>query len=176
MMLLIKEADYRIELHNDNYQLFYGRLKLLDNIDFHLPGSHNVENLTAAIIVCLKLNINYSSILQGTKTYKGVKRRFEYIINLKDFIFIDDYAHHPKEIMVLLRSIKDIYPGESVTVIFQPHLFSRTRDLAYEFAESLSIADRIYLLPIYPAREKPIENISSTTILHKIRNTEKNTI
>jgi UDP-N-acetylmuramate--alanine ligase len=106
-------------------------------------------------------------------SFLGVKRRFEYIIRNKRFIYIDDYAHHPKEIKALVDSIRLMYPGKKITGIFQPHLFSRTKDFMEEFAQELSKLDEVILLPIYPARELPLEGVTSEALLLKIVNTNK---
>lgn len=112
-------------------------------------------------------------ILEGIRTYRGVKRRFEYVIQRNDFVFIDDYAHHPSEIKAMLTSVRALYPGKKVSVLFQPHLYSRTRDFSVEFSQSLSLADEVMLLDIYPARELPIEGVSSEILLESIQADEK---
>ncbi len=131
-----------------------------------IQGIHNIENSIAAIAVCLHLKLPKEKIIQGLKEFKGVKRRFEYISNQPNFIFIDDYAHHPTEIEAFIKSVKMLYPNEKITGIFQPHLYSRTKDFADDFAKSLSQLDVSILLNIYPARELPIEGITSS-IIHK---------
>lgn len=139
-----------------------------------VPGFHNVENAIAAGAVALELGLSAIQIREGLNTYLGVKRRFEYIIKSNDYILIDDYAHHPAEVQAFLSSVKALYPDRELTAIFQPHLFSRTRDFADEFAESLSIADHVLLLDIYPARELPIEGITSEIILRNVRSKTAN--
>jgi UDP-N-acetylmuramate--alanine ligase len=134
-----------------------------------VPGFHNVENAIAAGAVALALGLSEEQIREGLNTYLGVKRRFEYILKTDDSILIDDYAHHPEEVRAFLSSVKALYPDREITAIFQPHLFSRTRDFADEFAESLSIADHVLVLDIYPARELPIEGITSELIVRNIR-------
>ena len=109
-------------------------------------------------------------------SFKGIKRRFEMIVNTDKVVYIDDYAHHPEEIRVFLESVRELYPNRKITAIFQPHLFSRTKDLATEFAEQLSIADEVILLDIYPAREQPMEGVTSDLIFSKLTSKEKSNI
>ncbi|WP_083262666.1 UDP-N-acetylmuramate--L-alanine ligase [Roseivirga sp. 4D4] len=144
----------------------------IDGIQLNVPGYHNVENMLAAIAVCRSLGADDESLKKGVRSYKGVKRRFEYIIKSEEITFIDDYAHHPVEIESLLRSARDLYPNKKITAVFQPHLFTRTRDFAEGFSRSLSLADEVILLDIYPARELPIEGITSDMLLDGI-NTDK---
>ncbi len=134
-----------------------------------VPGFHNVENAIAAGAVALELGLSADQVRDGLNTYRGVKRRFEYILKSDEFVLIDDYAHHPAEVEAFLSSVKALYPDRELTAIFQPHLFSRTRDFADEFAESLSIADHVWLLDIYPARELPIEGVNSDLIVRNVR-------
>jgi len=135
------------------------------------PGVHNIENAIAAISVCLHLNINPDLIYNGLIAYSGIHRRFELVSSIEGkVVFYDDYAHHPEEIRMFLSSIKLLYPGSKVTAIFQPHLFTRTRDLADGFAASLDLADETILLPIYPAREEPIPGVTASVILDKMTN------
>lgn len=112
-----------------------------------------------------------NALIQGLNSYRGVKRRFEYIINTEDLVFIDDYAHHPAEIEALLESARALYPNKEISAIFQPHLFTRTRDFVSGFAKSLELADKVVLLDIYPARELPIEGITSDVIKSEIEGT-----
>ncbi len=144
----------------------------IENLQLFMPGFHNVENMCAAIAVARKLGISTEKIRNAVANFKGVKRRFEYIFRSKKITYIDDYAHHPTEISALLSSIKHLYPKKKVTAIFQPHLFSRTRDFQDGFAESLSLEnpnDELILLNIYPARELPIEGITSNIILEQTK-------
>lgn len=141
----------------------------LNNVKLNMGGMHNVENSLVAITIAKYLGIEDEKILSAIESFRGVKRRFEYIIKSSDKVFIDDYAHHPEELRALISSTKSLYPTKKLTVIFQPHLFSRTRDFADGFAESLSIADQAIILPIYPAREKPIEGVSSSLISEKMK-------
>ncbi len=140
----------------------------MEQLNLNMPGFHNVENAMSAIAVGWSLGLNEKEIREALASYSGVKRRFEYIINDPDLVFIDDYAHHPVEIKALLYSIKKLYPKKKVTAIFQPHLFTRTRDFHQEFAHSLSLADEVILLDIYPAREKPIPGVTSNIIASHI--------
>jgi UDP-N-acetylmuramate--alanine ligase len=138
-----------------------------------MGGSHNAENAVAAATVATLLNVTPENIRNALASFKGIKRRFQFIIHTDDFVLIDDYAHHPQEITRLLHSIKELYPYKKITVIFQPHLFSRTRDLHEEFARALSIADDVILLDIYPARELPIPGVTSQMIFDKIKSSSK---
>jgi UDP-N-acetylmuramate--alanine ligase len=140
----------------------------LDNIVLNMGGMHNVENVTAAIAVAHHLGIENGKIKEAVEAFKGVKRRFEYIIKEPGLVFIDDYAHHPEELKALINGAKGLFKGRKCTVLFQPHLFTRTRDFADAFAASLDLADEVFLLPIYPARELPIEGVSSELIATKM--------
>jgi UDP-N-acetylmuramate--alanine ligase len=142
---------------------------MLDNVQLNIGGMHNVENSIAAIGVANYLGISSDKIKNAVADFKGVKRRFEYIIKSEDLIFIDDYAHHPEELKALITGAKGLFPQKECMVIFQPHLYSRTRDLADEFASVLDLADEVVLLPIYPARELPIPGVTSRTILDKMK-------
>ncbi len=141
--------------------------------DLYLPigGMHNVENTIAAIAVTRALGIDPEKVKTALARFKGVKRRFEYIIKTNNQVFIDDYAHHPEELEALIVSAKKLFPGKKCMVVFQPHLYSRTRDFAQGFADSLSLADEVVLLDIYPARELPIEGVTSRIIAEKMTNT-----
>jgi UDP-N-acetylmuramate--alanine ligase len=129
---------------------------------------HNVENTIAALAVCDLLHIDIEKVKLAISDFKGVKRRFEYIIKNNNLVYIDDYAHHPEELRMLISSAKALFRNRKVSVIFQPHLFTRTRDFVDGFAESLDLADEVILLDIYPARELPIEGITSQIILDKM--------
>jgi UDP-N-acetylmuramate--alanine ligase len=133
-----------------------------------LPGFHNVENMLAAVTAAQLLQVPPANIARGVASYAGVNRRFEFVADNGRQVYIDDYAHHPEEINAFIRSVRALYPGRRLTVIFQPHLFTRTRDFADAFAQSLSQADEVVLLDIYPAREKPIPGITSQLLLEKI--------
>ncbi len=140
----------------------------INGIQLQTHGFHNVENAIAAAALALQSGVSPEAISRALSTFKGVKRRFEYIINRADKVYIDDYAHHPAEIKAFLTSVRAIYPDRHLTVIFQPHLFTRTRDFADDFAKALSQADRLLLLDIYPAREEPIAGVDSAMLLKKI--------
>lgn len=136
-----------------------------------LPGRHNVENALAACVIANRLKIDAKSVGKALKAFQGVHRRFDIHINTKNLVFIDDYAHHPTEIEASVSSAREMYPGRKITGIFQPHLFSRTRDFINEFARSLELLDKIILLPVYPARELPMAGVDSHMLLDKIQNT-----
>ena len=141
---------------------------MIDNVQLNIGGMHNVENSIAAIGVANYLGISPEKIKNAVADFKGVKRRFEYILKNEKVIFIDDYAHHPEELRALITGAKALFSDKRCTVIFQPHLYTRTRDLADEFAEVLNLADEVYLLPIYPAREQPINGVNSEMIAEKM--------
>lgn len=148
----------------------YGEIK---SVSLGVTGLHNIENSIAATAVAKILKVDDESIRRALGTFAGVERRFDYQIKTPNLVFIDDYAHHPEEIKACLNSIKNIYPGKKITAIFQPHLYTRTRDFANGFARSLEMADRVILLDIYPARELPIEGVSSSMLLNKIHIADK---
>ena len=139
-----------------------------NDITFPIPGKHNLLNALAAFIISIKLGCEINLLKPALASFKGVKRRFTYHVRNENRIYIDDYAHHPEEINSVFQAIKEIYPDQDILVAFQPHLFSRTRDFADEFAESLSQFDAVLLLDIYPARETPIDGINSLWLLDKI--------
>jgi UDP-N-acetylmuramate--alanine ligase len=171
----LEEGNYRAQ--NVYFQLTDGKScfifdmihpkGVIKEMQLYAPGFHNVENAIAATAAALQVGIPPAAIKEALSTFEGVKRRFDYILT-QPLIFIDDYAHHPTEIQALLESVKAIYPNKKITVIFQPHLYSRTRDFVEGFAESLSLADELILLPIYPARELPMEGITSDIIIQKV--------
>jgi len=145
----------------------------LPEVELHMGGMHNVENTVAAACIAQYIGVEAEKIRAAIKDFKGVHRRFEYIVKLKvpdkfNLVYIDDYAHHPRELTALLQGARSLFNNRWITVVFQPHLYSRTRDLHKEFASALSIANRVILMPIYPARESPIEGISSETIAKDI--------
>ncbi len=159
-----------IKMHNGSYE-FDVMLKddMIPAVQLNMGGMHNVENVVAAIAVAHQLGIEKEKIKQAVSSFKGVKRRFEYIIKNERLVFIDDYAHHPEELRALINGAKTLFHDRRCTVIFQPHLFSRTKDHAEGFAEVLNIADQTILLPIYPARELPIEGVTSEMIASKMK-------
>lgn len=171
------EADYyaiNVRIYNGN--LFFD-LRTPEGVlfDLELDGTalFNVENAVVASAVALKCGIDQFQLRHGLKTYAGVRRRFDYRIRERQLVYIDDYAHHPREIAATLESIRYLYPGKRVVGVFQPHLYSRTRDLADEFARVLSTLDEIVMMPIYPAREKPILGVTSSMVLRKIDSMSK---
>ena len=143
------------------------------HVSLNIGGRFNVENALAAIAVAEILNIDRRAISEALATFKGLKRRFEYVLHTPQISLIDDYAHHPEELRALITSARELHGDKKISIVFQPHLYSRTRDLAGEFAASLDLADEVMLLDIYPAREKPIEGVSSALIYEKLNTTEK---
>ncbi|WP_420572067.1 UDP-N-acetylmuramate--L-alanine ligase [Kordia sp.] len=150
--------------------------KIVEDVQFYVPGRHNLLNGLVAFAMADTVGTPTDRLAKALGTFKGVKRRFSYQIKTEDFVFIDDYAHHPTEVNALHQAVREMYPAKKVTAIFQPHLFSRTKDFADEFAESLAQFDEIILLDIYPAREKPMEGITSSWLLNKIKNDQKQLI
>jgi UDP-N-acetylmuramate--alanine ligase len=148
----------------------FGEVK---NLELPMPGFHNVENALAAILAAQIRQVEPDKIRSAVASYRGVKRRFEFVWEREGKVYIDDYAHHPMEIQAFLRSLRALYPGKRLKVIFQPHLFTRTRDFAAGFAESLSEADELVMLAIYPAREKPIPGVTAGMILDQVTAPQK---
>ncbi len=140
----------------------------IKDLQLGLPGTHNVENAVAAVTVALKMGISNDHIKKALASFTGVKRRFDYQVRTEKLVYIDDYAHHPEELKACIHSVKEIFPNKKITGIFQPHLFTRTRDFADGFAESLSLLDELLLMEIYPARELPIEGVNSEMLLKKM--------
>ena len=165
-------SDYyikNIRVKNSNYLFDIITPDLnYNDITFPITGKHNLLNALAAFIISIKLGCEINLLKPALASFKGVKRRFTYHVRNENKIYIDDYAHHPEEINSVFQAIKEIYPDQDILVAFQPHLFSRTRDFADEFAESLSQFDAVLLLDIYPARETPIDGINSLWLLDKI--------
>lgn len=171
------EADYyAINVRNYGGNLFFD-LRTPDGVlfDLELDGAPlvNVENAVAAAAVALRCGVDQFELRHGLKSFAGVRRRFDYRIRTKDLIYIDDYAHHPEEIARTIESVRYLYPGKRIVGIFQPHLYSRTRDLADQFAQVLATLDEIIMLPIYPAREKPILGVTSSMVLRKVDSMSK---
>jgi UDP-N-acetylmuramate--alanine ligase len=176
----VKHQDYSATSQADhfasNVQIKEGRYYFDYNIqdecwpavELGLPGMHNVENAVSAIAVCRAVGLSESQIRSALSSFKGVKRRFEYHIRRDDLVLIDDYAHHPEELRACISSVRQLYPGRHITGVFQPHLFTRTRDFLPEFARSLELLDEVILLPIYPARELPLPGIDSQLLLDNI--------
>jgi UDP-N-acetylmuramate--alanine ligase len=138
-----------------------------------LPGRHNVENAVVAMACALLAGVAIQDLPNLLASFKGVARRFDVRLKSEQGVYIDDYAHHPTELSACIRSVRELFPGKKIVGIFQPHLFSRTRDFADGFAESLALLDIPILLPIYPARELPIEGIDSQWLFDKIQKDEK---
>jgi UDP-N-acetylmuramate--alanine ligase len=170
------KSDVRlINLKNHQNKLIFDiqfKKKLFKNIELNMLGDHNALNAMVAFMIAISLDIEPNCIIKSLKSFPGIMRRFSIELN-EPKIFIDDYAHHPNEINSVYNSLKTLYPNKKKLVIFQPHLFSRTKDFMSEFAEALEKFDKIALLDIYPAREKPIEGVTSQSILDKINNTNK---
>ena len=172
-----EDADYKafnLKIENGTY-IFDVKTPTseIKNIVFQLPGQHNVMNALAALAMADVYGIPLASIKKSLSTFKGVKRRFSYKIKTADFVLIDDYAHHPTEINAVAHSVREMYPNEEILVVFQPHLFSRTRDFIDDFAFALGKFDAVLLLDIYPAREIPIRGVDSNWLLSKIENKRK---
>lgn len=144
-----------------------------ERIRLGVPGFHNVENAVAASIATHVCGVTVGEIKTALESFKGVKRRFEFVYQNDKVIFIDDYAHHPTEIEAFLKSVKSMYPRKKLTVIFQPHLFTRTRDFAPGFSKSLSLADELFLMDIYPARELPIAGVDSDMLMKDVTSSVK---
>ncbi len=142
----------------------------IEEMVLNMGGLHNIENALVAIAVAFHLGIEPEKIIIALANFAGVKRRFEYLVKTSDQVLIDDYAHHPAELAALISGVRSLYSNQKLTLVFQPHLFSRTQDLCDEFADSLSAADEVVLLPIYPARELPIPGVTSEIIAHKMTN------
>lgn len=161
----IQDGSFYFDFKNANL--------IIEDIQLGLPGLHNIENAVAAIEVALHLGIDPEKIPLALASFLGVKRRFEHVVKDINHTYIDDYAHHPEELRACINAVKSLYPGKKLTAIFQPHLFTRTRDFADGFAEVLSLVDNLILLDIYPARELPIEGVTSSMILDKVNNSSK---
>jgi UDP-N-acetylmuramate--alanine ligase len=165
-------TNVRIEAGDFLFDFTSGDVAVSD-IKLGLPGLHNVENAIAAIQAALILKIPHDKIKAALADYKGVKRRFEYIVRTPEHIYIDDYAHHPEELRACISAVRSLYPDKTLTTIFQPHLYTRTRDFASGFSEVLGMSDKLLLLDIYPARELPIEGVSSQMILDNVQLNDK---
>jgi UDP-N-acetylmuramate--alanine ligase len=159
--ILIKDGAYLFDASVNG--------ELIGGLQLRMGGMHNVENMIAAISVAVHLGIDNEKIGAAVASFKGVKRRFEYILNSDALTYIDDYAHHPEELKALIQGEQTLFRQRRTTLIFQPHLYSRTRDFADAFAEVLDMVDRVILLPVYPARELPIEGVDSSLIADKMK-------
>lgn len=163
-----------IEIKNGQYNFSLRTPKgVYGNFKFSLPGKHNLFNAVTALAMAIEYGIPVEKLRVSLATFQGVERRFTYRIKTEEFVLIDDYAHHPAEITAVANAVKEMYPNQKCLGVFQPHLFSRTRDFVNEFAESLADFDEVLLLDIYPAREKPIAGINSGMLLDKIENPHK---
>ena len=174
-----EEADY----YATNIRIGEGTIKfdfvakaegvVMRDMEPGVPAPINVENAVAALTICMLNGCTEGELRASLKTFGGAKRRFDFYVKREDFVLMDDYAHHPDEIKASIKSVKQLFAGRNVTVVFQPHLYSRTHDLVEGFAEALSLPDRVILLPIYPARELPISGVTSEWLLEKIRCKDK---
>lgn len=169
----LESGDFNAQnIHVKNGSFYFnwnGNNAILENIEMGIPGTHNIENATAALGATFSLlNLDKESSKKALASFTGVKRRFEYIVKTPEHVVIDDYAHHPGELEAIISSTRKLYPNASITGIFQPHLFTRTRDFAKGFAETLSQLDELILMEIYPARELPIEGINAQWLLDKV--------
>ena len=171
------DSDYsvkNIKIENGTYVFDVKTPKtVLENLQFNLPGRHNLSNALIALAMAVEYGCPNRQLAKALASYKGVKRRFTYQIKTDDLVFVDDYAHHPEEINAVYQAVREMYPGKKVLAVFQPHLYSRTRDFIDDFAKSLSQFDELLLLEIYPARELPIEGVTSEWLLSKISNENK---
>ncbi|WP_109742061.1 UDP-N-acetylmuramate--L-alanine ligase [Arcicella aurantiaca] len=173
----LKVGDFRTEnLRVENAEMVFDIVYpdgVIKDCSLLTPGFHNVTNSIAAAAVALQVGVSPEAVREGICTFKGVKRRFEYHVRSEKVVYIDDYAHHPTEIEAFLSSVKALYPNRKLTVVFQPHLYSRTNDFQEGFAKSLELADDLILLDIYPARELPMEGVTSSIIFDKVNLAEK---
>jgi UDP-N-acetylmuramate--alanine ligase len=165
-------SNIRLENHKYCFDFVYHE-KMIQNLTLGVPGLINLENSIVAIATAILSGVTEKEIKTALPTFSGILRRFDYQIDTEKLVYIDDYAHHPEEIKGFVNSVKQIYPDKKILGIFQPHLFSRTKDFASEFARSLQMLDEIILLPIYPARENPIEGVSSKLIFDQINTRNK---
>jgi len=161
-------SDYRLERGIHHFDLQFSADRVVTDLSFPIPGRHNLSNAIAASCLALESGLDDHSLRKGLAGFPGVKRRFERIIERDDLVFVDDYAHHPREIEACIQATRERYPGKHITAVFQPHLFSRTRDFMQGFADALSNVDHLILLPIYPAREEPIAGVSSEVLLDRV--------
>jgi UDP-N-acetylmuramate--alanine ligase len=167
-----EDADFypdKVRLENDRFVFdLVTPARTIPDITLGLPGKFNLENAIAACAVACVIGIPDEVIARSLATFKGVERRFDFQVIREDFIYIDDYAHHPEELKACIRAVRELYPSKKITGVFQPHLFTRTRDFADAFARSLELLDELILLEIYPAREEPIPGIDSAMLLGKV--------
>jgi UDP-N-acetylmuramate--alanine ligase len=168
MNIRIEKSTYIFDIKTNN--------ELISDVRFALPGTHNLTNALTAFAMAKTYGVSNEDSKKALASFKGIKRRFSYQIQSEKLVYIDDYAHHPTEINAVHQAVSELYPGQKVLAIFQPHLFSRTRDFADDFAKSLSAFDSVLLLDIYPARELPIEGITSWWLLNMMTNTDKKVV
>ncbi|PJJ80334.1 UDP-N-acetylmuramate--L-alanine ligase [Mucilaginibacter auburnensis] len=161
----VEGGNFYFDFNNNNISI--------KNIQLGIAGLHNIANATAAIQAALLVGVAADDIKKALESFRGVKRRFEYILKDTEHIFIDDYAHHPEELRAAISSVKRLYPDKKLTTIFQPHLYTRTRDFADGFAEALDLSDELLMLDIYPARELPIEGVNADMILQRMQSANK---
>ena len=169
-------TDHNADVYTKNLRILSGNYIFdvegkegkMKDVRLNVGGWHNVENALAAISACRILGLSEKKITTALHSYRGVRRRFEYHVQSESIVYIDDYAHHPRELEAMISSAKQLFPDRKMVVVFQPHLYSRTRDFANEFAKALDKADEVILLPVYPARELPMDGVSSDTILSKM--------
>ena len=167
-------SAFNVKIENGSY-VFDVQIEdeILSGFEFTLPGRHNLMNATMALSMAYKYGISKEAIAKALKSFKGIQRRFSYQIQRDNLVYIDDYAHHPTEINAVHQAVKELFPNDEVLAIFQPHLFSRTKDFAADFASSLSKFDKILLMDIYPARELPMPGITSQWLLDQMTNDNK---
>ena len=172
-----EEADFKafnIRIENSQYVFdVQTPTEVIQDLQFALPGKHNLMNALMALAMAKTFGTATTDIAKALKSFKGIKRRFSYQIKEENLVYIDDYAHHPTEINAVHQAVRELYPNQKVLAIFQPHLFSRTKDFADDFAKSLSDFDEIILLDIYPARELPMEGVTSAWLMNKMTNQHK---
>lgn len=166
--ITMRNGGYTFNVKGNGWQLH--------NVKLNLGGMHNVENAVVAMAIAKSLDIHDQAVVDAMECFRGVKRRFEYVVKNKQVVYIDDYAHHPEELATLIKSAKTLFSKRKCVVAFQPHLYSRTRDLAADFARSLDMADEVLLLDIYPAREQPIEGVTSQMIADLMGNPNRTII
>lgn len=168
------DSDLVITMASSEYGSSFDIAGIKETFELSLGGAHNVQNAVAAIGVALKLGLSSTKIAESLRGFRGIERRFEYVLRTQHTIIIDDYAHHPKEIDAAIAAARNHHPGKRITVVFQPHLYSRTRDFMEDFSISLAEADELILVELYPAREEPIEGVDSIKLLELIDSEEKN--
>ncbi|MBR4970656.1 MAG: UDP-N-acetylmuramate--L-alanine ligase, partial [Paludibacteraceae bacterium] len=173
----IEKGDFHAEnIRIGNGEIFFdfvGPNVLVKDVQLGVPVYVNLENGIAAMAMAWLNGVSEGELRDAMASFAGVKRRFDFHIKTDDLVFLDDYAHHPEELKSSIESVRKLYPDKKLSILFQPHLYSRTKDLADEFSEVLSLADEAYLLDIYPAREEPIEGVTSEMLLKKVKVSEK---